>query len=464
MLKEGINLNKILEITSGKLIQKGHELFTNVTTDSRVASSGELFVPLSGENFNGHKFINIAFEKGASGTLVKSGEKLELIEGKTYIEVKDTLKAYQTIATYVRRKLNPFVIGITGSSGKTSTKEIAFAFFSQFFPTFKSEANFNNEIGVPQTLLKLTEEHKVAIVEMGMRGRGQIAELAEIAEPDAGIITGVGSAHIELLGSRQEIAKAKWELASFLQKSGGTLVIPAYDHNLTELSQNYPQDKILLINLQKDEKSPLLLEKHWVENDRQYFEFFDKTTGKKHIAFLSVLGKHQISNSLLVLALGKILKIEYPDVIDLSFENLSGRSETIKIGKAKILNDAYNANPESMKAAIETFISISSLLPKILVLGEMRELGTHSRLEHLEIGRFCSGLDIEKLVVINESAAGIRDGFLEKSKNSEKIVFCKDNKEAAEYLKKYINSEVEILLKASRGARLEEVVSCLEQD
>lgn len=462
MSKQEFSLEQVLKATNGKLIASGPDHFNNISTDSRTINVGEIFVPLTGENFNGHKFIKMALEKGATAVLVQKGENYQLESGKTFIEVGNTLKAYQAIATFVRNKFNPFVIGITGSSGKTSTKEIANAFLKQIFSTIKSEANFNNEIGVPQTLLKLAPENKVAIIEMGMRGRGQIKELAEIARPNAGIITGIGSAHIEILGSKLEIALAKWELAKYLKESGGTLIVPAYDHNLVKLAEDFPSGRIIRINLVADNYSTLILDKSWIENEKQYFSFFDRAFQTKHSACLSVMGKHQISNALLVLALGKLLKISYPDFIDLSFENLSGRSEILKIGSAKIINDSYNANPESMKAAIETFISITPDYKKILVLGEMRELGDHAREEHLAIGKFCSGLNIEKLIVIGENALGIKEGFETDSQNPDKLVFCKNNKEAAGYLKQFIDSDIEILFKASRGAKLEEILEYME--
>jgi UDP-N-acetylmuramoyl-tripeptide--D-alanyl-D-alanine ligase len=462
MAKQEFSLEQVLNITGGKLVSSGADTFTDISTDSRTVNKGEIFIPLSGENFNGHKFIKTALGLGADAILFQKNENVIAEPGKTFIEVENTLKAYQNMATFVRNKINPFVIGITGSSGKTSTKEIASAFLSQFLPTYKSEANFNNEIGVPQTLLQLEPAHKVAIIEMGMRGRGQIKELAEIARPNAGIITGVGSAHIEILGSRLEIARAKWELAEYLRINDGTLILPAYDQNLLNLAGDYPTDRIIWINLETDDISTFILEEDWIENDRQYFSFFDRSLQTIHSACLTVMGKHQISNALLVIALSKLLKIELPDFIDLSFENLSGRSEEIIIGSAKIINDAYNANPESMKASIETFISIPSDSPKILVLGEMRELGDHAMEEHLAIGKFCSGIEMEKLVVIGENALGIKFGYEDNTANPERLIFCNDNLEAAAFLKKYLDSDVLILLKASRGAKLEEVLANLK--
>ncbi|MBC7473771.1 MAG: UDP-N-acetylmuramoyl-tripeptide--D-alanyl-D-alanine ligase [Candidatus Sericytochromatia bacterium] len=462
MLQAGIKLEQILEMINGKLLAKGKEHFINISTDSRTIKSGELFIPLVGENFNGHKFIDNTFSNGAEGVIVQKNENYNLIENKTFIEVDNTLKAYQQIANFVRKKINPFVIGITGSSGKTSTKEIAYAFLSQFFETYKSEANFNNEIGVPQTLLQLREEHKIAIIEMGMRGKGQIEELALIAEPNVGIITGIGSAHIELLGSKKDIAEAKWELAKYIENNDGYIIIPAYDKYLLEMSKSFKNsDKLISVDLKENDNCVLTSEKSWIKDNKQYFTYKDNQTNKTYEACLSVHGQHQISNALLVLSLAKILNISYPDFIDLSFENLSGRSEIIKIKQANFINDAYNANPESMKASIKTFIESSDKKKKILVIGEMKELGEHSYREHYEVGEFCSNLDFDQLILIGQNTQAIKDGLKNNPEKISKTILFDNNQQASEYLKKYLDSDIDILLKASRGAKLEEIISYL---
>lgn len=432
--------------------------FKSVSTDSRNISETGLFVALSGEKFNGHNFINDVISKGVKGFIVEEDIEINNTE-LSFIKVENSLKAYQDIANYIRKKLNPFVIGITGSSGKTSTKEIAYAFFKYFFNTFKSEANYNNEIGVPLSLLSLTTDKKVAIIEMGMRGKGQIQELAEIAEPDAGIITGIGTAHIELLGSIENIAQAKWELADNLKLRNGYLSIPIYDLNIIELSKNYNKEKLITIDIQKNDSADFYLTESWIENDKQYFKYFSNINKKEYKACLSVFGKHQISNALLVISLSKALNIELPDFLDLSFENLTGRTETFQIGNTTIVNDSYNANPESMKAAIETFLDIYKNKENVLVIGEMRELGDKAVQYHKEIGQFCKEFNFHELIVINENAKEIFNSY-----ENENSKFFKDNLSAGEYLKKYLNNNVNIFFKASRGAKLEEVIQVLKEN
>lgn len=453
---ENITINEIIDITNGKILNLSPTSFSNFSTDSRYIEENTFFVPLIGENFDGHNFIDLAFEKGATGCFVQKNKSFNITRGKTIIEVENTLEAYQKVANYIRKKINPFVIGITGSSGKTSTKELAYAFFSKFFKTHKTVANFNNEIGVPKTLLEMTEDTKVAIIEMGMRGFGQIEELVKIALPDFGIITGVGTAHIELLGSKEGIAKAKWEIESNCKK----LAIPAYDEELMKLASDISSIRLSKINLEKDSDSILYMTKSWFENEKQYFEFFDTLTGKLHTVLLSVAGKHQISNALLVLVVAKELGIEYPDFIDMTFENLAGRSEEILIKDLKIINDSYNANLESMKASIDTFFSMPSEKPKILVLGEMRELGEYANKYHFELGEFCAKFNMKELIVIGLNAKEIKNAFELNSKNQ--VSFFENNILAGNYIKeKYLSQKLDFLFKASRGAKLEEVINLI---
>lgn len=459
-MPEKITLEDILNATQVKVLSKGLTTFNGLSTDSRNIKNDQIFLPIKGENFNGNKFIQACFDKGVEASFIQSGEEeVKNFEGKTLIESSDTLKSYQELGTYYRKKINPFVIGITGSSGKTSTKELAYAFFSQYFKTFKSHANLNNEIGVPTNLIKLEEDHKIAIIEMGMRGLNQIDELCNIAIPDAGIITGVGSAHIEILGSKEKIAQAKFELGAYLKNKNGYLAVPTYDEYLKPFIENYPQDKLLKINLEKDSDSHLYLEEFWIEGENQYFTFHDNTTNKSHKVVMTLPGKHQVSNTLLVLVLAKALGLEYPELIDLSFENLAGRNEIIIKDKLTIINDSYNANPESMKASIETFTEQYKDKKRILVIGEMRELGEFAYQAHYDTGKFCSSLEFEKLIVIGTNAIGVKKGFEENSGDKSKLFYFENNSLAGEYLSSIKEQDFHLLFKASRGAKLEEVIN-----
>jgi UDP-N-acetylmuramoyl-tripeptide--D-alanyl-D-alanine ligase len=455
MLNNGLSLKEIENIVSGTGINLSDKNIFDISSDTRSIKKDSLFIPLKGENFDAHDFINQAFEKGASATLCNRSRN---INGQNIIFVDDTLKAYQDISKYILKKVNPKVIGITGSSGKTSTKELAYALFSNYFFTLKTEGNFNNQIGLPYTLTKLNEKHELAILEMGMRGLNQITELTEIASPQYGIITGIGTAHIEILGSKKNIALAKWELAQAIDKNNGYLSIPYYDNYLLDLSNSFKnKEKLSFINLEKDDYSTMYLIDSWVENNNQYFTFKNRNTDREHTAFMTVLGKHQISNALLVLSLANFFEINLPDTIDLSFENLFGRNEYIYIGNSTIINDSYNANPESMKAGIETFLSNNKNSKNILVIGEMKELGNFSKELHKELGTFCSKFsNIYKFIVVGENAKSILEGY-----SNDNSLFFENKEDTVKFLNNIINDKYNIYFKASRGAKLEEIINNL---
>ncbi|GIW23040.1 MAG: UDP-N-acetylmuramoyl-tripeptide--D-alanyl-D-alanine ligase [Candidatus Sericytochromatia bacterium] len=455
MLNKGISLKEIINITNGIGFDICDKSVFNISTDTRTINKGDLFIPIKGENFDGHDFINQAFEKGAIASLCNKDKDIKL---KNVIFVNDTLKAYQEIAKYILRKVNPKVIGITGSSGKTSTKELAYSLFKNYFKTLKTEGNFNNQIGLPYTLTKLNEEHEITILEMGMRGLNQIKELTEIAPPNYGIITGIGTAHIEILGSQENIAIAKWELAQAIQANNGYLAIPYYDKFLLKLSESFKdKNKLFFINLQKDEHSSIYLINSWVEENKQYFTFKNRISDRKHIAFMSVLGQHQISNALLVIAISNAFEISLPNTIDLTFENLFGRNEYIKVSNSLIVNDSYNANPESMKAGIKTFLENNKDSKNILVLGEMKELGNFSKDLHKEIGLFCSKFsNIEKLIVVGENAKYILDGY-----SKDNYIFFDKKEDCINFLNNLLDKSYNIYFKASRGAKLEDIINNL---
>ncbi len=456
MINHILSGKEIKDIVNGEFIKDSNFIFTDVSTDSRNILLTEIFIPLKGESFDGHNFIESILNKGIKGIITEVDFETNL--DITIIKVKNTLKAYQKISSYFRNKLNPFIIGITGSSGKTSTKEIAYAIFSQFKNTYKSQANYNNEVGVPLNLLNISKNHQVAVIEMGMRGRNQIKELSEIAHPNAGIITGVGSAHIELLETVENISLAKWELADYLKLHNGYLAIPIYDKYLFSLSQNYPKNKLITIDLKVNEKADFYLIDSWIENGKQFFSYFNNKNKKKLRASLSVLGKHQISNALLCLSLSSCLNITLPEFLEIDIETLSGRSETFKINQLNIINDSYNANPESMKASIETFLDFYKGQENVLVIGEMRELGNLTHDYHNQIGEFCRQFNFKEIIVIGDNAKNIYTAY-----NKENSKFFSDKQSVTNYLKLFLNQNINVFFKASRGAALEDIIEGLKK-
>ena len=430
-----------------------------ITTDSRRVVAGSIFVPLRGEHFEGHDFIAQAFAQGAAACFCDhhwyASAPQELRE-RALLRVENTLFAYQAIARQWRRQWPGTVVGITGSSGKTSTKELLAAVLAPFVSVHRSQANFNNEIGVPLTLLGLRAEHAVCVVEMGMRGLGQIQQLAETAEPGYGLITQIGTAHLSELGSRENIARAKWELADWLAGCGGILLAQAEDDWQRRMATTTPELAIRwcgessdsLIRLQAVQSGPQGQQVHYLLPD-----------GETRSLWLTLPGAHQVRNLLLCLGVLYELGHVLPEGFVVTPAQLSGRSETVLLSDGITLyNDAYNANPESMRAAL-------SLLPglpgqrKIAVLGKMAELGPESARFHRELGEFCRTLALDRLIVIGAEAREILSGY----QGAADTLFCVDNAQAAAEIAASLQAGDTLLFKGSRAAQLEAVIAALCQ-
>ena len=470
-----LTISEILTKTNGKLVQGlGTQKINSISTDSRTIGKGAIFIPLSGANFDGHNFVYNAFQKGAQAVLGNKEKIPEIISQLNKLGIKhanplppvilvqDTLIAYQEIARFVRSKINPTVIGITGSSGKTSTKEYLYTLLSQFHPTLKSEANFNNEIGVPKTLLALEPDHKFAIIEMAMRAKGEIDALAKIADPDIGIITNIGSAHLGKLGSKEAIAEAKWELAEYLKNKNAPLILNGDDAFLVEKARDYPADKVYFTSIDKDNQDAHIVMLDSCKKDgRQYLKYLHRPSSKTGTVIISNFGDHHISNALQAVLAGINLNLPLKDVIDLTSSAIAGRNEIINLNNIIIINDAYNANPESMRAAIGTFCQ-SYPGRKILLLGEMKELGEESDSLHFQLGEFCAGLPINILCVVGKAALKIIEGAISSKFNIMNVYSFPDNESAAEELHSIVNEGDFMFFKASRDVKLEEVIEKLK--
>lgn len=294
-------LSQVVEATAGTSAHTDNIKFLDVSTDTRTIESGFLFVALKGDTFDGHDFINTAIEKGATGAIVEKGRA---VEGIVCIEVENTLVAYQNLARYHRRRFDIPVVAITGSSGKTTTKEMVAAVLGTEFNVLKTEKNFNNEIGLPKTLLRLTAEHEACVVEMGMRGLGQIEELALIAEPTMGIITNVGTSHIELLGSREAIAEAKGELIRCLPEN--SVAILNEDDPYVKAMDSLAKGKTITYGIERNATcigSHLRYKKDGIKfTCKCYDEVFD--------IFLPMIGEHNVYDALAAIVAGRVLGIK----------------------------------------------------------------------------------------------------------------------------------------------------------
>ncbi len=366
---------------------------TGVCTDTRTIVPGSLFVALRGETFDGHDYIAEAFSRGAIACLVE--RKNPGIEGLQWT-VPDTLKAFGDLAHAYRLRFSSLpVIAITGSVGKTSTKEMIAAVLRTKLPTLATEKNHNNEIGVPQTLFELISLHRAAVVEMGMRGLGEIARLAEIAEPTIALITNIGYAHIERLGSREKIAEAKTELFAAL-KPGSVAIVPLEDEFADTMLARIPAG-VRVIGVGNSDASRAL---------PSHVECLTPS----RMPTLSVPGVHHLRNALFALAVAKLAGIEEKEAI-YALENWGGADKRMSVKKAGtliILDDCYNAGVESMKAALET---LKQMHPGgIAVLGDMKELGDYAPALHREVGRNAANSDLRLLVTVGDLAREIAVG------------------------------------------------------
>lgn len=439
-----IRIDEIIKITNAKVIFADEkDLNTDITkfsTDTRTISTGDFYIPLKGANFDGENFIDKAIESGAVGYFTTTG-KIEK-GAKFALQVENTLTAYLQLANYRRNQVNPKVVMITGSSGKTTTKELVYSVCSQKFNTIKTSANHNNEIGFCQTVFSITDDTEVLIIEAGMRGFGEIELISKYAEPDISIISNVGTAHIGRLGSRENIAKAKCEITSHQRPKG---ILIAHDNELIKNNVNYNGRKIYYsINDVK------ILKK---EIGRSEYEY------KNHKYTLNIEGDYNIENSIAAIETGLELGIS-SDLIAKGLEeykSIEKRWEIEEINGYNIINDSYNANPESMKATLNT---IFDLYPNcVIVLGNMGELGENEVQYHKEVADFINSKNISsntKILTVGDLAKHIS--------NNIKTGFTKNfnsNDEVSDYILNNIEKGATIFFKASRSMKLEEIISNL---
>ena len=428
--------------------------FSGVTTDSRKISKNFLFIALKGEKFNGEDFVEESFKKGATAAIVSKNFSKK-ISGEI-IKVDDTLTAYQQIASAWRDKFNIPIVAITGSTGKTTTKDLTAAVLGSLGKVLKTSANFNNEIGVPMTLLELNENHKAAVVEIGMRGLGQIESLAKIVKPTIAIVTNVNETHIELLGSMENIARAKGELVEAIQ-SGGAVILNA-DNPYTEFLKKLvnPDVKILTHGIKHD--ADLKAENISITNSVTDFDMNYK--GEIYHFDLPIIGRHNVSNAMSAIAAGISAGVS----IQQARQGLSTlvttkmRFEVIHRDKITIINDAYNASPASMRASIKTAAEIYENR-KIAVLGDMFELGDISEKVHREVGECVAENNFDILITVGELGKFIAEGA--KSAGMEKIFVTNSHENAAKTLRSILQADDVVLFKASHGMHLEKIIEMI---
>lgn len=453
-----LTLRELAAATGGTLVGGDPgRLIERISIDTRSLEPGDWFVPLKGERTDGHRYISEAFRKGAGGVFTAQDPPRGAGSGAV-LRVGDTLDALQKLAGYYRRRFDTEVIGITGSSGKTTTKDLAATVLGSHFNLLKTGGNYNNHIGLPLTLLGLNEGHRVAVLEMAMRGPGEIAHLARIAVPRWAVITNIGTAHFELLGSVESIARAKGELLENLDDDG-VAILNGDDPHLRKLGQGCCRQVFYYGWGKNVDFRACAYAGH---GQRASFEvaFPD---GRRRPFELPLPGKHNVSNALAALALGFLFKIDVDALnFDLwDFHYSPGRLRITEMGGLKIIDDTYNANPASMKATIEVMQEMEVPGLKIAVLGDMLELGEISEDAHREVGRKIAGSGIDYLITIGGWARFIAE---EAHGGKVKVRVCKDREQAWNKLHDIpITAGSMILFKGSRGMELEKMVHRLKK-
>ena len=456
---EPITIQEMLEAVHGRLIGEPVPLDTTVTRveiDSRTIHEGTLFIPLIGERFDGHAYINSALEKGAAGCFT-ARERETYLPGKFYIKVESTQAALRDLARYYKRKFRIPFVGITGSVGKTTTKDMVAAVLSQKYRVLKTEGNYNNEVGLPLTLLQLDHTHEIGILEMGMNHFGEIDYLGSIVEPEVALITNIGDAHIENLGSRENILKAKSEIFAHMTPDGLT-VLNGDDELLVTLRGKLPMKTVFCgRNEECDYRASQL------PGDGSAHIFCQVHTPNMDCEMeIPSLGAHMIYPALMAAAVGEHFGLDQQQILDgvMQFAPTKMRMNLLKRGDGiTILDDTYNANPQSMRAAVGVLADMKGDY-KVAVLGDMFELGSLSAALHTGVGEYAGKVGIQCLVAVGQWAEYIYKAA--KENGVSEVYYCPTKEEALPVLKELVRPGAVILCKASRGMGFEDLVAELK--
>ncbi len=466
---KGTRLERIAHLAQGELVQgDAQALVQGISTDSRSVGQGQLFFALSGERFDGHDYVVAAAAAGAVGVVCAESQlhriRRELTQvghdGTAIIVVRDTLVGLQLLASGYRDQFSPAVVGVTGSVGKTTTKDLTAGVLSARYKTLKTQGNFNNEIGLPLTLLRLSDEHEAAVMEMGMRGSGQIAALARLAKPSVGIVTNVHPVHVELLGSLEAIARAKSELITALPSSGCAVLNG--DDPLVRKMGELAQCRVLTFGAAADNDLQIRdnssMGSHGINAVFAY-------GGKEYQAHIPIPGKHNAHNAAAAVLAGVACGLSLPEAIGgLSSYVPSGMRMEVAQSESGtvVINDAYNANPAAMRAAIDTAAQMAQGRPLWLILGDMLELGEMSEAAHEELGRYVVQYHPACLLAVGQHAGEVMQGATEAGMPSEQVLTAASAAKAKELCLGLPRQGAVILVKGSRGVGLEIVAQSLQ--
>lgn len=466
-----LTIEEILKATGGRLHSgEGKQTISGVSIDSRTIKEGDLFFAIKGDKFDGHDFLNDVIKKGVTCLVVQEGHLMtnSLIPGAhtgcAVITVADTMLALQETAGYYRDKFSIPVIGITGSNGKTTTKEMLWNILSCRMSVLKNEGNMNNHIGVPLTLLKLNQSHQMAVIEMGISDKGELTRLCQITKPTSAVITNIGPSHLEKLGRIENVAEAKGEILDFIKPEGVSVL--NMDDTFFDVFKAKSAGKVISFGMSSS--SDVYTE--YTDNSPN-FKSLDNTTftlicplGKSEIK-LNVIGIHNLYNALSAAAAAYGLGVPLDNIKQglEKFTPVKMRSTIEKVGGIFIINDTYNANPASMVAAIDMLKNIKEGKQKFVVLGDMLELGENTERAHHDLGKYIGNAGIDGLIAVGELAAYIADGAAAAGMDENRILTFNDYAETLDKITQWLNRGDVLLVKGSRGMKMERIVEGLKE-
>jgi UDP-N-acetylmuramoyl-tripeptide--D-alanyl-D-alanine ligase len=446
-----LTLERIAEFVGGTGEFEHNAVTKGYSIDTRTLQASELFFAVKGERLDGHDYVNAALQKGAVAAVVRNDQVARFAVKSKLIAVEDTLVALQTLATAVRRLWGKSLVGVTGSVGKTTTKEAIAHVLASRYRVLKSEGNFNNHFGLPLMLLKVQPEHEVAVIEMGMSHAGEITALAKIAQPEIGVVTSVAPVHLEFFDSIAGIARAKYELIASLP-SGGTAVLNADDEYVSQFGRDF-KGKVLMYGA----KSPADVRAENVKQVGPAGSTFDLVIdGIREWVTLPLVGNHNVSNALAAAAVGVSLGLKPSELVTAlgSLAAADKRGQVVQVGNITVVNDCYNSNPTALKAMVDALMAMPAKR-HIVVAGEMLELGPTGEALHRESGRLMSEKRVDVLLGVRGLAqatvAGAKAGGM-------RAEFVSSSEEAGEWLARETREGDVVLLKASRGVKLEKAL------
>lgn len=451
---EKMTLAEIVEAVDGSFGYPSDITVDNISTDTRTIKKGSVFVAIKGDRTDGHEYGKKAMELGAEAVIAE-----RVIEGTKCIIVDSTRKALLDLSSYYRSKFDIPLVGITGSVGKTSTKDMIALVLSEKFNTLKTEVNHNNEIGVPWTLFRLKSEHTAAVVEMGMNNSGEISRLSLCAKPTMAVITNIGDSHIGNLGSRENILKAKMEILDGTDYDA-PLILNRDDKYLYNVEVHGGR-KVIYYSVKKKDCEVYATD---IISENDSIKFYINYPEGKVSAEINCLGEHNVKNALAAFCVGRELGIEPEKIVaGISKFKPDGLRQNVRtVNGMTFIVDCYNASPDSMKSAIDMLIQVKSDGKRYCVFADMLELGEMSKKLHKSVGEYVANAGCDMLLCYGEMSANYIDGAIKKGFDSECCKHFDSHQQLIEYLKKNLKEMDAVLFKGSRGMKLEEVVNALE--